>query len=394
MTDTMKNLLIGIFVLAACGLIIFILLFIHPSIGDEAQKIKIRFADVDKVNPGTRVTFAGRPVGEVISIQEITDPKAPRLPHDGLIYSYELVLGVDSHIKIYNTDKIFLRTSGLLGERSVEISPEPAKPGEEVYEVNNRLLYGKETGSVEETLQEFKTVAKKIETALDSINHALTEFSNRKLWDNLSNIAKNVNDITTALNKPDQWAELLSHFHTLSKRALTSWDRVDIAINNLEKTSSNFLEISHTLHHGDSTLGKLLVRDDLYLRTSALFSKAETLFDDINHFGLLFNLDKGWQRLRARRANLITRLSTPTQFQNFFSDEINQITTSLGRVSMVLDETEWMDPDCLMGNGDFKKVFAELMRRIEALELSIKLYNEQLDDVETRKTQVGMECCY
>lgn len=393
MTDTFKNLLIGIFVLAACGLIVFILLFIHPSLGDEGQKVRVRFADIDKVNPGTRVTYAGKPIGEVISIHEIDQTKTPRQAVDGYVYVYELVLGIDSRTKIYNTDKILLRTSGLLGERSVEISPEPAAPDEKIYVVNDKILYAVESGSVEETLKQFKNVAGKIQVTLDKLNSNLDEIGHQKIWERLGTTAKNVSDITTALNKPKQWTELLANIHDLSKNALTTWAKIDTAVDHVAKATSNFSDISVTVKEGKSTIGKLLVKDDFYLRMSALFSKAETLFDDINQYGLLFNLDKGWQRLRARRANLITRLCSPMQFYNFFNDEINQITSSLARVSMVLEETECMQPDYLMSNAEFRKVFGDLLRRITDLEHSVQLYNQQLDDVETKATQIN-PCCF
>ena len=72
-------------------------------------------------------------------------------------------------------------------------------------------------------------------------------------------------------------------------------------------------------------------------------SKAETVLDDMSHYGLLYQNDKRWQRLRARRANLVTRLSEPQEFRNYFNDELNEINTSLSRLSHVIYETENLD---------------------------------------------------
>src|SRR5438552_2320877 len=106
MLASAKNILIGIFVLVAFAIIIFMLLFLHPRIGDEGHTLYVRFTDIDKVNIGTRVTYAGRPVGEVTAIRELPDSRTALPNHRGEIYVYELVLKVDSSANVYNTDII------------------------------------------------------------------------------------------------------------------------------------------------------------------------------------------------------------------------------------------------------------------------------------------------
>jgi phospholipid/cholesterol/gamma-HCH transport system substrate-binding protein len=96
MADQFKNMMIGIFVLAAFAIIIFIMLFLHPNVGNEGKTLRVRFADIDKISAGTRVSFAGKPVGEVIRIDEVD--KSERVDHDGIVYVYELVLAIDSGV--------------------------------------------------------------------------------------------------------------------------------------------------------------------------------------------------------------------------------------------------------------------------------------------------------
>ncbi len=94
--------------------------------------------------------------------------------------------------------------------------------------------------------------------------------------------------------------------------------------------------------------------------------------------------NKRWQRLRARRANLITRLSDPVEFQNYFNDELNQITTALGRISMAFQDAECQDCwQSFMDDVNFRVVFAELLRRVVQMEESLKMYNQQIVDRET-----------
>jgi phospholipid/cholesterol/gamma-HCH transport system substrate-binding protein len=114
--------------------------------------------------------------------------------------------------------------------------------------------------------------------------------------------------------------------------------------------------------------------------------------NDINHYGLLFQTDKRWQRVRARRANLLYTLQTPQEFKNYFNDEMDQITTSLSRVNVVLEETGELE--CfneMVDNGQFKKALAELIRRVKMMEESIQMYNTQYSELETFKTEICEE---
>jgi phospholipid/cholesterol/gamma-HCH transport system substrate-binding protein len=342
MSDRIKNLLIGLFVATATGVVIFMLLFLHPYIGDEGQTLHVLFTDIDKVNVGTRVLFAGKPVGEVVAIHEVEDAVTHRNAVDGDVYPYELILKIDSSVKVYNSDKILLRTAGLLGERSVFIDPEPLKPGQILHLIGkDEIIYSAQVGTVEDAFQEIKEVSTRLSALLDKANEGLDILKANEAWESLAGILQ------------------------------------------------NGLEITEKINRGEGTFGRILTNDELYLRMTSLFSKGETIFDDVNHYGILFHLDKGWQRLRARRMNLLERLSTPQEFRNYFNDEINQIQTSLARVSMVVDKsTSFPANCCMLENREFTKVFSELMRRVTALEEELRMYNIQLNECEVYKTEL------
>jgi len=405
MIDQVKNMIIGIFVLTALAIVIFILLFLHPNIGDEGQVISVRFSDIDKVNPGTKVTFAGKQVGEVLSITDLEDGREGPKDEYGRIYVYELELAVDSNIRIYNTDEITLRTSGLLGERTVSIMPMAPKPGQKPELVpKGEILYAVEGGSLEDTMKELKTVAGKFDTVLELASDSLRDLRESKFIPHIGDVAENLSDITTALNRPDEWSTVLNNVSDVSDqvaaRLPTTWDSVDTALVNLDATMSNAKSLTADTHvivkrvsQGEGSVGKLLTNDDLYLNIKALLNKAETVADDVNHYGLMFHQDKAWQRLRARRMNLLQKLSTPQEFRNYFNDELDQITTSLARVTMVLEATEFCwscsdDPCFYLDNGEFMKVFAELMRRVSNLQESLEMYNEQLIECEVSQTEL------
>lgn len=401
MFDQVKNFMIGLFVIAAGAIILFILLFIHPMVGDEGSRLHVRFSNIDKVNIGTRVTFAGRPVGEVTDIKEIFEEPDPRLAHEGQVYVYELTLAVDSSVKVYNSDEISLRTSGLLGEKSVNITPRPPVKGQVLRLVNDEVIYATETGTVEDTFKDLKELSDKVDKAVESISSALDDLRKTKMIDHIAATFKNLEDITGALNKPKEWSDIVDNVNTITENIVASWETVDEVLKNLADTTENTRDITADgkvivakVKDGEGTVGKLFMSDDLYLRVTSLLSKGETVMNDINHYGILFHLDKNWQRLRARRLNLLQQLCTPQQFRNYFNDEMDQISTSLSRVYMVLNK----NGNCTMGphlvrDYEFVKVFSELMRRVVDVEDSLKLYNTQLQDTRVKETEL-LDCCY
>lgn len=391
MSDQLKNLIIGLFVAAAFVILVFILLFLHPSTGDEGEVLYVRFPDIDKVNVGTRVTFAGKAVGEIAEIVALENARDGYKDKSGHVYPYQLKLLIDSDVKVYDTDQFSLRTSGLLGERSVAIIPYAPQPGQKPKLLTrDDVIYAQETSSVEETMMEFKDVANKVELALDQVSAILDDVRKEELVHKISMTAKNLSEITEALNQPDQLSAIINNVQEftaeLSQRLPPSWDKLDESLDELKVTMANARDISITaknvvnkIGRGEGTLGRILVKEDLYLELKAILGKVNTLSNDVNHYGLLFHLDKGWQRTRARRANLMQRLSTPQEFRNYFNDEMDQVSNSLSRVSMALDRIHFCEPECaLYEDQEFVKVYAELLRRMETMEDSIKMYNEQV----------------
>jgi len=390
MADQFKNLLIGIFVIAAVAIVIYLLMFLHPSVGNEGKELRVRFTDIDKVNIGTRVTYGGRPVGEVVGIKEVEFGRKGKADSSGRMYLYELILKVDSNVNVFNTDTVSLRTSGLLGERNIEISPMAPEPDEKLHQVDQEVIYAQETGSVEDALKEMKKVAVKFDSALDALADTLYRIKDEQVIEKITETVENVESITASLNKPKELSDIIKNVHSFTKRINVTMDSVDQLLTSCHKTAEQGQGIIERIERGEGTIGRLLTNEELYLRVNSILSKVETVVDDINHYGLLFQSDKGWQRLRARRLNLLQKLSTPQEFRNYFNDEVNQINTSLSRVYMVLNEIG-CNPYCydMLDNCEFSKVFAELMRRVSMLEEEVRLYNTQIVEVKVHETELG-----
>lgn len=395
MIEQMKNVMIALFTLAAFAIIIFIIMFLHPNIGDEAQVLHVRFVDIDKINNGTRVSFGGKPVGEVTAIREILSEDGQRIEYNGLIYIYELTLALDSDIDVYVTDQITARTSGLLGEKSVSIMPIPAKKGQQLVRATpTSVLYAEEVGSIESTLRELKDVTGKVEIALDGFINAFDILEKKRTWENVAEAVENVKNITAALNQPENLADTVSNIADVSRDAKELFAAIDQPeklsefIDNALVASREFRGVATNMSEGRGTVGKLFSKDDFYLRLSSLMSKAETVLDDVNHYGVLFHLDNGWKRLRARRLNLLQELRYPQEFRNYFNDEIDSINTSLARVGMIIEKTDELCP-CreLWQNPEYVKVYSELLRRVAMLEEYLQMYNQQVMDSQVKLTE-------
>lgn len=392
MTDTLKNLIIGLFIVAAISIVIFVLLFLHPSVGDEAQTLHVRFANIDKVTKGTRVTFAGQPIGEVVDIQEVPQARLDQSYRHGEVYIYELTLKIDSGIKVYDSDEISVRTSGLLGERSIEITPRPAKGGMLRPVTSDEVLYATSAGSIEDAFATLEMLTKKIGKTFDLISVEVKKLQKEDFAENLSKAVKNIREITTELNQPDKLNDIISNIHAITV-AIHQPEELREIITNVHEATRNFNQASGRIAQGEGSIGRLINKDEFYLRLNGLLSKADTTLNDINQYGLLFHNDKGWQRLRARRANLMQQLCTPQEFRNFFNDEIDRVSTALERVSMILeDPNNRCHMDLVVGNVQFSMVFRDLLMQVEGLEKNIKLYNQQLMDLQDFEFRYNPGC--
>lgn len=457
-SEQMKNMGIGVFVVISLAIATWLLLFLSPESGDAAKSLTIQFTDIDKVTLGTRVTYGGKPVGEVESIRLIPDARQQAVGRERDVYVYELTVSLDSSITVYNTDKITVRTSGLLGEKNIAIMPQIPKPGVESYVITNEIMRASGGGSMEEALMELEGLADKASAALDdiidlidannkdinlaikSVHQSLTGVSvfmerlneldvagtvsrasedfgrvmeqvsaqmeiveQRDLMNTISDIAGHVNSITAAVDQPEELANIIVNVQKLSDsleklqtKVSGSWEKVDATLDNFVTAGENTVQITEDLKasgtrikelvdsvgEGNGSIGKFLHSDDFYLRLVSVMNKLETVMNDVNHYGILFHLDKGWQRQRVRRMNLLQELCTAEQFRDYFEEEVDQISTSLSRVSMLMRRAEYCQDSAqpLLDDREFAEVFSELLRQVEGLEGTLKLYNSSLLD--------------
>lgn len=399
MSDRIKNILIGLFVVGAIAIMVSLVLFLKPTVGDGKKILSVRFTNISGISVGTRVNFAGKPIGEVIHIREL--PKARDTADDhGRIYMYELTLKVDSSVDVYSSDEIAIKTTGLMGEKSIAILPKASLKDVPAHIITTQVVYANSTDALENTFNQVSKAANRLEVAvgrLDTwfdqnqayVTNALRSFDGAMgqvegilglidaeklvpaVRESVGLINSNMQLVQTSL-EDDQ---LLHKFASLA-------DNLDQATNAFNHDGAqalrNLNQISRDIASGSGTVGRLISGDDLYLRVASLMNKGETMMNDINHYGILFQYNKQWQKGRTRKATFLKALDSPQEFRNYFEGEVDSMTTSLGRLSELMDRAGSEQRTRIVQSEAFKRDFATLMRQVQGLTDSLKLYNEGL----------------
>ena len=383
MTDKLKNILIGLFVMVSALLTVSTIMFLDPKIGDGKKTLEVRFANISGIMIGTRVTFAGKPVGEVVAIRELPDARSNHPDDTGRVYFYQLSLKIDSNTHIYNSDDIAIRTTGLMGEKSIAVLPRNAPSGKPSFEITNEILTANSVDPLENTFNQIAKVSNKMEGSFNQLDHWFAS--------NQENLSSSIQAFNHFLGTAEQSSLLLNEnlalvkegldgdqlLHKIASLADTVRTAGDIFNSDGASALYNIQQITRDLARGEGTVGKLLNEDGFYLRLSSLLSKGETLMNDVNHYGLLFQYDKHWQRSRTKRANILKALDSPREFRGYFEGEVDTITTSLGRLNELLD-LAGSDRSKIVESDPFKQQFRSLLLSVEGLADALKLYNEGL----------------
>jgi phospholipid/cholesterol/gamma-HCH transport system substrate-binding protein len=401
MTDQLKNILIGLFVALAITIAVSMILFLEPNVGDGKQMLQVRFANVSGISIGTRVTFAGKPVGEVSAISIVPDAREQHIDEGGRVFLYQLTLKLDSSVKLYTTDEVAIRTTGLMGERSIAILPKNPPKGKTLELVTHEIIYANSIDPLENSISQVAKVAARAQTAIE---HFDTWFAHNK-----DPLTSAIHSFDGTLSRMDallaeierekivpslnQSLGLLSENLECTKRALDDDQLLHKATSLIEKLdqTANYLntdgastlrylnQIGRDIATGTGTIGRFINSEDFYLRLSSITGKVETLMNDINHYGILFQYDKSWQRSRTKKANLLKALDTPNEFRTYFEGEVDNIQTALGRLTELMDRAVGAEErQKILQNESFKRDFATLLRRVQSLTDTIKLYNEGL----------------
>lgn len=361
MREASKNAAIGILVLLALGLVLWVLLFLHPSFGDGKFQLHVRFHNIEKINIGTRVTYAGRAVGEVTKIQQV--PEEGRMEGPEGIYIYDLTLKLDSQIPLYDSDEFTVGTSGLMGERFISIIPRRLANHNAMRIADNEVVYSTRAPSLDDAFEQVKDLTAQAEQTMDEFTKLLKENRNEvdSTLDSLKSASHQLNILLTRANEAN-------------------------LVENIAQASESFNTLLANVAKGEGSIGKLLVSNDFYYKTAGVMNKVDLMLNDVNQYGMLFHLDKGWQRDRKRRIEELAHLNTPDQFRTFINEESAKITNAVSRLGMVLDKAQ---KEPLETNSDFVRTFHDLFVQIQDLQSTLKTYSTEIADRQNSTTNIA-----
>jgi phospholipid/cholesterol/gamma-HCH transport system substrate-binding protein len=383
MANQLKNMLIGLFVIIASFLIIGIILFIKPSVGDGKQIIKVRFSNINGITIGTPVTYAGKTIGEVGDITQVASAREQAVNEFGQVYPYLLTLKVDSSYTVFTTDEITVQTQGLLGEKYVAIIPKPLKPGQVTRIISSKdLIYADANDLLESAMNEISTLSLKIEEALDVVINWMNKYGDslgsaiHSIDTTVAEAGKTLNDVNKMGIVKDIKSAIQNFSNTFgSVGNVIESLKNDAFFDNLSKISTNVETITSSIKKGTGTFGRLVNDDGLYLQINALMTKANHLISDINQYGLLFQYNHQWQRTRSKMMQEASKINDPKAFQAYMDSQVKLISTTLDRMSIL---TNKLTSEKATENPRFQKEFRELMKQLENVSETIKLYNQEL----------------
>jgi|JI9StandDraft_1071089.scaffolds.fasta_scaffold35606_2 phospholipid/cholesterol/gamma-HCH transport system substrate-binding protein len=388
-TNQLKNMLIGLFVLIASSIIIGIILFIRPSVGDGKQTIKVRFENINGISVGTPVTYAGKPIGEVFAIFQVSDARQQGSNGIGQVYPYLLTLKIDSSYVIFTTDEITVQTQGLMGERYVAIIPRPLKNGEVAQIATAKdLLYASSNDLLESIMTDLSAVSSKLQDTLDKVNKWIDKYGDnlgsafQSFDKTVTEIGKMVGDINTFGVIQDVKDTMLYLSQAIQQVDAILGDlREDNFFDHVAHIGASIDRITKMVATGRGTLGKIIAEDGLYLQIDALFTKANTILNDMNHYGLLFQYNKEWKRNRLKMMSEAARIQDPVAFQEYMNRQVDEINLILGRMAMLTDQCTSQE---LAASCDFREKFVQLMQQLNSFQDRVRLYNQELQEMSGR----------
>lgn len=401
--DQMKTMLIGLFVIVGIGLLVGVILFLEPASGNREQVLFVRFSNINGINSGTRVLFAGRAIGEVSAIETIPNARKQVINEMGDVYFYQLVLRIDSHIEVFNTDQVVVTTSGLLGEKSIEITPRIPPKGVIPQRVTDKTpIYAESIDTIESAFSQIHSLADTMEVAFAKLSDWIDENGGalgkaiRSFDGAMAEASAVLSDVRKSQVVEAAKAMIVSMTTTSNEIESTLkqmhqekiFDNVAVTMEHAKNIATNFDIISKEITEGKGTIGHLVMDSDMYLEVNSILTKANALMNDVNHYGLLFNLNKEWQRTRLKRATLLNALQTPQEFRAYFENEVDSINTAMARLSVLIERAEnGPEREAIIKSRLFRDDFANLMRKVDMMLNNLKLYNEQLEEASYEECQ-------
>jgi phospholipid/cholesterol/gamma-HCH transport system substrate-binding protein len=279
-TISLSQVRVGIFVLLAIIVLIFLVLNASGDINPFSRKLhlKARFVDANGLREGSEVRLAGVRVGKVERIV-LLEPSpvagAPRVEAQMTIDS--MIDGRPANDRIRSDSQAQQGSPSLLGnEMLINITPGTAV-GTPVQD--GALLPSSSSNTVNDFATSGTDLAQRLSKLSDEINGIVKDvkdgkgtvgklFSDEALYNNLNATIRETQDVMTAVRSGNGSAGRFINDPAL--------------YNNANEIAISLKAISDDLRAGRGTAGKLLTDDELYVRINRTADRLDKSVDQVN----------------------------------------------------------------------------------------------------------------
>ena len=288
---TFSQLRVGIFVLVAIGVLIFLVLNASGDINPFSRKLhlKARFSDANGLREGSEVRLAGVRVGKVERIVLLDPSPVPNTPR------VEAQMTIDSTIdghpaneRIRTDSQAQQGSPSLLGnEMLINITPGSAV-GQPIQE--NAILPSSSSNTVNDFATSGTDLAQRLSKLSDQISGIVNDvkdgkgtvgrlFSDEALYNNLNATIKETEDVMRQVRSGDGSAGRFINDPAL--------------YNNANEIAIQLRGIAEDIRAGRGTAGKFITDDELYNRINRTADRLDKSVDQINAMIAEINAGRG-----------------------------------------------------------------------------------------------------
>jgi len=277
---SLSQLRVGIFVLVAIVVLIFLILNASGDINPFSRKLHLRarFVDANGLREGSEVRLAGVRVGKVeriVLLEPSPVPNAPRVEAQMTIDS--VIDGRPANERIRSDSQAQQGSPSLLGnEMLINITPGTAV-GQPIQE--GAVLPSSSSNTVNDFATSGTDLAQRLSKLSDQISEIVLEvkqgqgtvgklFSDEALYNNLNATIRETQDVMTQIRSGNGSAGRLINDPAL--------------YNNANDITLQLRAIADDLRAGRGTAGKLLTDDELYNRINRTADRLDKSVDQIN----------------------------------------------------------------------------------------------------------------
>ncbi|MGH8100633.1 MAG: MlaD family protein [Chthoniobacterales bacterium] len=239
--------------------------------------LTVRFNDASGLLKGSDVLLAGARIGKVAD--------GPRLVHDGA--GIAVPLKIYDYIKIPEGAKFTVGSSGLLGDRFVNVTMPPGRP--KAYLPPNAYISGARETGMDDLTREGGALAIDMRKAVQNIDETVVRLNHQALSDaNLENLKASVEHLNTATSALAESSKkldgVLAKADSTMSSANKAADDLQLVITDARKTVQVATQVFREATEGKGLLGTIL-------GDKALADNLRALVYNLRKHGVLFYRD-------------------------------------------------------------------------------------------------------